>query len=116
MKVNIVSAIIALVTSTLIAFGLYSFCRYADMQWLVTIFGGISIFLTLGTTIAVSFTQPRTSVNAKVVSGISALLLLISNIVFCCLTAFSMPLYVIINGLLILLWFILTYAFARTKQ
>lgn len=115
-KVHVIPALIALVISALVAFGFYSFCRCADMQWWVSIGGGVSLFLTLGTALAVSFATSRTSMNAKVVSGIGALLLLISNGVFCSLTSFALAWYIIINGLLLLLWVILLYAIAKAAQ
>lgn len=116
MKVHSIPALIALAISALVAFGFYSFCRCADMQWWVAIGGGVGLFLTLGTALAVSFTTSRTSTNAKVVSGIGAVLLLISNGVFCCLTSFSLAWYIILNGLLLLLWVILLYAIVKAAQ
>lgn len=116
MKIRIIPAVIATAISALIAYGFYSFCQYVDLQLLVTIFGGISIFLTLATSMAVSVTNSRISANVKVVSGICTLLLLISNIVFCCITTFPMPLYIIVNGLLLLAWIVGVYTIVKAKQ
>ncbi len=116
MKVRIIPAVIALAISALVAFGYYSFCRCADMQWWVAIVGGVSLFLTFGTALAVSFATSRTTTNAKVVSGVGAFVLLLLNVVFCCFTCFSLAWYIILNGLLLLLWVILLYAIVRAAQ
>lgn len=116
MKLSFIPSIIAFAASALIAFGLYSWCHCENMQLLITIFGGISLLLTVGATFALSTQNSRSTVNIKVASGIFALLLLISNAIFCVLTAFSMASYVIINGVLLLAWFIIMYAIAKAYQ
>lgn len=116
MKLNIVPSIIAFAISALIAYGLYSWCRDADMQMLLSIFGGISLLLTLGGMLAISFEDSRTTVNVRVLSGVFAFLVILSNAIFCCISSFSTPLYVIINGLLLLTWFISAYGVARAYK
>ena len=116
MKLNIVPSIIALAISALIAYGLYSWCRNADMQILLSIFGGVSMLLTFGSMLAISFKDSRTTVNVRVLSGVFAFLVILSNAIFCCISSFSTPLYVIINGLLLLTWFISAYGVARANK
>ncbi len=114
MKIQVFPCIIAVVASILIAFGLYSWCRCEDMRLLVTILGGISLLLTGGATLAISMPQKRTTINVKVASGLFTLLLVISNVVFCAVTTFSIILYVFINGLLLLVWLMSLYAITKT--
>lgn len=113
MKLNLIPCIIAFAASALVAFGLYSWCRAEEMNLLIAIVGGISMVLTFGTMIGVSFDYGRTSVNIKVVSGIAAGLVLISNIIFCCLTTFSYAAYIITNGILLLTWLMIVYGIAK---
>lgn len=116
MKLNIVPSIIALAISALIAYGLYSWCRNADMQILLSIFGGVSMLLTFGSMLAISFEDSRTTVNVRVLSGVFAFLVILSNAIFCCISSFSTPLYVIINGLLMLIWFLSAYGVTRANK
>lgn len=116
MKLNIVPSIIALAISALIAYGLYSWCRNADMQILLSIFGGVSMLLTFGSMLAISFEDSRTTVNVRVLSGVFALLIVLSNAIFCRISSFSTPLYVIINGMLMLIWFLSAYGVTRANK
>ena len=116
MKLQLVPSILVLAVSALIAFGFYSWCQQESMNLLVGIFGGISLCLTFGATFAVSMERTRTTVNTRVLSGVFALLVLISNIVFCCVPAFSPILYVIVNGSILILWLSLYYAISRAMK
>lgn len=109
MKLNVIPCVIAVLASALVAFGLYNWCRFVDMNLLIAIFGGISMVLTFGTMIGVSFAHGRTSVNIKMLSGITSGLILISNVIFCCLNSFSYAVYIITNGLLLLIWLLAVY-------
>lgn len=109
MKLSVVPSIIAFAISSLIAYGLYNWCQDADMKLLLSIFGGCSMLLTFWGTLAISFEESRTTVNIRVLSGVFALLMVVSNAVFCCVSSFTAPLYIIINGILILVWLISVY-------
>lgn len=109
MKVNLVNSIIAVALTALVVFGFYSWCYYGELKLLLTIFSSISILLTLGTTIAVSMSRKRSGVNIKIVSSIFLLFFLVSNAIFCGLTEFTVSVYVITNGVILLVWFMLCY-------
>lgn len=57
----------------------------------------------------------RTSANTAVLGGVFFFILLLSHLIFA-FTAFHIPAYVIINGILILLFILVVYAVAKTKQ
>lgn len=97
----------------LISYGLFSWCHNAELKTFVAIFGGISIFVTLWGVLGFTIDDKRRSVNIKIFSAVFAFLMLVSNIVFCCLESFSQPTYIIINALLLLLWLLLVYSFFR---
>ena len=115
MKINIVPSIIAAAISALLAYGLFSFCHTEDGKILLTIGGFISLFLTLAVGIGVRFPEGRTSTNTAVLGFVFFFLLLASNIIFTFVN-FSSPTYIIINGLLTLIFIGVTYAVAKAKQ
>ena len=102
MKVNFVQTIIAIAVSLLIAYGLYSF---HDSENKILLSSGSFVFLmvTLIFAIGTSFELPRTTTNVRVVSGIFFAIALISNLIFTFIN-FSIPSYVIINGILLLVF------------
>ncbi len=116
MKLNFIPCIIAIAICALIVFGMYTWCRMEEMRLLVTIVSGVCLLLTFGTSLGVSFPSSGTSVNIKVTSGVFAGVVLITNIVFCCLSNFSQPLYIILNGFLLLAWLLVVYGIARANK
>ena len=111
MKIKVIPLIIVLGISAIIAYGLFSFCKN-DNALLLAIIGGIMLFVTLAATFGVSFEPHRTSVNIKVTSIVFFLLALISNVIFA-FVHFSVPLYVIVNGIILLLWLLIVYGINR---
>ena len=116
MKIKVIPTILSLAISGLIAYGLYSWCQFTDYKTLVSVFGGISMLITLWGTIGFSMKDKRQGVNLKISSAVFALLLLISNIVFCSLKSFSQPLYIIVNAALLLIWLVIVYAVSQSAN
>lgn len=116
MKLNIIPCIIAFAVSALLAFGFYSWCRDVDMRLLVTIVGGIGLLLTIGTAVGATFERSRTSINIKVASSTFSGIFLIENIVFCRAGGFSLSLYIILNGLLLLAWLSVVYGIYKASK
>lgn len=114
MKINFVQTIIAIALSLLIAYGLYSF---HDSENKILLSAGSFVFLatTLILTIGTSFQLPRTTTNVRVVSGIFFAVALISNLIFT-FVAFSVPSYVITNGILLLVFILIAYSIYKAKQ
>lgn len=114
MKINFVQTIIAIALSLLIAYGLYSF---HDSENKILLSAGSFVFLatTLILTIGTSFQLPRTTTNVRVVSGIFFAVALISNLIFT-FVAFSVPSYVITNGILLLVFILIAYSINKAKQ
>lgn len=115
MKVNALYSVIAVAISALIAYGFYSFCR-SENEWLMAIgsflFIGFPLFLAMG----VSSPAKRSSVNMKVLAVVLFLLVLALNILFACLPHFSIPLYIITNGIAALVFFLIYHSIYSTKQ
>ncbi len=114
MKINFVQTIIAIAVSLLIAYGLYSF---HDSENRLLLSAGSFVFLatTLVLSIGTSFQLPRTTTNIRVVSGIFFAVALISNLIFT-FVAFSVPSYVITNGILLLVFILIVYSINKAKQ
>lgn len=115
MKVYALYSVIAAAISALLAYGIYSFCR-GENELLMAIgsflFIGFPLFLAMG----VSSPAERSSANMKVLAVTFFLLALAINIVFACLSHFSIPLYIIINGITILVFFLIYHSIYSTKQ
>lgn len=114
MKINFVQTIIAIAVSLLIAYGLYSF---HDSENKILLSTGSFLFLAtaLVMTIGASFAPPRTTTNIRVVSGIFFTIALISNLIFTFIN-FSVPSYIIINGILLLVFTLIVYSINKAKQ
>ncbi len=113
-KLNIIPCIIVLAVCALLSYGIYNWCRCESMSLLVAILGGVSIALPLGFTTSISAQDPRKTINIRVASGTFVTLLLLSNIIFCCLTEFSQVTYIIVNGLLMLIWTFVIYGILKS--
>jgi hypothetical protein len=114
MKINFVQSIIAIAISSLIAYGFYSFHQGTNS---ILLSAGSFVFLTstLLFAIGASFELPRTTMNVKVVSGIFFLMGLISNLIFTFIV-FSPPLYIISNGILLLVFILISYLIIKAQQ
>lgn len=114
MKINLVQTIIAIAVSALIAYGLYSF-HESENKILLSLGSFVFLATTLVLSIGTSFQLPRTTTNVRVVSGIFFAVALISNLIFTFI-AFSVPSYVITNGILLLGFILIVYSINKAKQ
>lgn len=114
MKIKAIPLVIVLGISAIITYGLYSFCTSGNAI-LLAVFGGLMSLATLATAFGVTFRHQGKSVNIKVVSLVFFVLALISNIVFA-RCAFKIPTYIIVNGLLILIWLLVVYGISKAKN
>lgn len=115
MKMNTLYSIIAVAIAALLAYGIYSLCR-SENEWLMAIGSflliGFPLFLAMG----VSSPVKRSIANMKVLAVVFFLLTLVVNILFACLSHFSIPLYIILNGITILVFFLIYHSIYSTKQ
>jgi len=114
MKINFVQTIIAIAVSLLIAYGLYSF-HSSENKILLSAGGFVFLTTTLVLAIGTNFEYPRTTTNIRVVSVIFFAIALISNLIFTFIS-FSVPSYIVTNGLLLLLFILITNSINRAKQ
>lgn len=114
MKLNPITTIIAMAISAIIAYCLYSWCK-SDNQILLSIGGFLSLFVTFMFTIGVSFEQNRTTTNIRFLSGVFFAFAFISNMIFAFLQ-FSVPAYVLVNGILLLIWLLVVYGIKKANM
>ena len=115
MKVNIVNSLVAAAFAALIAYGCYALCDYKEVQLLVTIAAFVQ-FLVLGLgTLAVSLPEGRSTVMFRILSGVFFGIAVISNLTFACFN-FNVPLYIILNGVVLLIYILSALGIARAKQ
>ncbi len=114
MKINLVKTVIAIAISLLIAFGFFSFYK-GENKFLLSSGSFIFLMLTLIMAVGIKFELSRTNTNLKVVSGIFFVIALISNIAFS-FSKFSVPIYIIVNGILLLVFVFIAYSIFKAKQ
>lgn len=114
MKTDFTKTILAIAISALIAYGLYSF-HESDNKMLLSIGSFIFLSATLILSIGTSFELQRSNINVKVISGIFFAIALISNLIFAFI-GFSVPSYVLTNGILLLVFVLIAYSILKAKQ
>jgi hypothetical protein len=114
MKINFVQTIIAVALSLLISYGLFSF-HANENKVLLSIGSFVFLSVTLSMTIGATFEFPRTTTNVRVISGIFFGIALLSNLIFTFLN-FLVPTYIVVNGILLLLFILIAYSVNKAKQ
>lgn len=112
MKVNPFLTIISLLLAALVSYALYSYCKSDELRWMITLLGGVSIFLSWAGTIAVSLPDRGKNVNFKVLGGVCATIITTLQIIFT-FSAVTLPTYTLITGVVLLLWLSIAYAIAK---
>lgn len=113
MKINLIKLIIAIFISVLICHRFYS-CAHPDKSLLLTIDSYITLSGTMLGSIGIDFEDRRNGINIRLVSSIFFVIFLILGVIFSCFE-FSNPLYVIINGLLLLIYIHITYSIYKVR-
>lgn len=114
MKFNFIQTFIAIVISLLISYGLYSF-NDGENKLLLTLGSFAFLAITLISIIGVDYKYSRRTTNIRVVSIIFFVIALISNLIFSFLN-FNVPSYIIINGVLFMLFILILYSINKVKQ
>ena len=114
MKLNFIPTIIAIAISILIAYGLCNF-HLGDDKAIISLGSFLFVATTLIMAIAATTEYPRTNTNIKTVSGVFFIVALVSNIIFT-LIPLALPLYVVTNGVLLLVFILIVYLIYKAKQ
>ncbi|MDR2049427.1 MAG: hypothetical protein LBP69_08215 [Treponema sp.] len=115
MKVNVVFLLIALAVSALAGYGFYAANDGELYRPVITIGGGLSLFIPLAGLLALNAGGRGGAVHIKVVSTLFFAVLLIEQAAFSFLALKLAP-YIIITGILLLVYVLIGYALAHTGE
>ncbi|MDR2524842.1 MAG: hypothetical protein LBC83_01395 [Oscillospiraceae bacterium] len=116
MRINPVLLIIALAISGLAGYGFFAWNNGEPYQLLIAIGGGAAVFLPLGGLLALSENGWGTVGNIRALSAIFLVLEIISNIIFCIAKMTAPTAYIIVNGILILVYILISYAVSSSLK
>ena len=114
MKIDFVKSFIAIAISALLAYACYEICKFEQVQWVITIGAFLTIALPALFAMAVTVKAERSSIVLSIFSWVMLLVEIVVNGIFLFFD-FSIPVYIIINGLLLLLY-ILVYNTIYKRQ
>ncbi len=103
MKCDILKTIIAVALAALFAYACYSICDYESVRLLLTIGSFVAIGLPLVMALGFTSEDERGSVLLRVTSWVVSIIQIVSNIVFA-FFEFSTPWYIILNGMILLIF------------
>ena len=115
MKLDVVKSLIAVAFSALLAYACYEICDYEQLQWVITAGTFVSVGMPMMLALGVSSQQERSSVMLKTLSWFFLLIEIVSNAIFVFLD-FSIPVYIIVNGLILLMFLLIYNSIYRTKM
>ena len=115
MKLDVVKSLIAVAISALLAYACYEICDYEHVQWVISAGAFVSIGIPMLLALGVSSQQERSSVMLKTLSWVFLLIEMVSNGVFVFFD-FSVPVYIIVNGLILLTFLLIYNSIYSTKM
>jgi hypothetical protein len=112
MKVSVVPAVLSVILTAALTFGVYSASSADQNVVLLTIGSALTFLLTLGACVAVSLPDGRHSVNLKVFSG---LMFVLALIVAFCFAGYGVNVaaYVIIQAILLVVHLLVVWKFVN---
>jgi hypothetical protein len=116
MKINPIMLLITFAISALTAYGFYAWNSEEPYRLLLSTGGGFSIFIPLAGLLAVSGGGRGTVGNIRALSAVFLVLKIISNIIFGFVTLSSPALYIIVNGILLLIYLLIAYSISRALK
>ena len=117
MKVNYITLVIAFAIAALMGYALFAMNgAETDIPLANALGGGIVLFITLAGAISVSSTDAKGStVNIRVLSIVFFLVLLVEQLIFS-FVPFKLPPYIIVTGILALIYVLIAYAIGKSMQ
>ncbi len=115
MKFDFFNSLIALSISALLTWGAYSMTDTENLKSLVAVVTFITLGVSSICSIAIKLGEERSSIVNRATSAVFFFLLLIINMAFTFFD-FSKPLYIIINGIVMLIMLIILRAVTNSKM
>lgn len=116
MKINAVLLLIALAISSLAGYGFFAWNIAEPYQTLLAIGGGLTIFLPLCGLFVLSSDGRGTVGNIRALSGVFLVLEIIGNIIFSAVNMSSATTYIIVNGILVLIYILIAYTVSKALK
>jgi hypothetical protein len=116
MKINPVMTLIALAIAALVAYGFYASNNGEQSQWLIAVGSGVTIFITLGGCLAVSGETRGLAGNIRVTSLVFLIIGIVSHIIFSFISGPGTVPYIIVNGIILLLFILIAYSVSRALK
>ena len=115
MKVDLVKSLVAVAFSALLAYACYEICDSERVRWVITIGALLTIGVPSLLALGISATLERSSVMLKTLSWLISLVEIVINGIFVFFD-FCIPVYVIINGLLLITFVLIYNSIYRAKM
>ena len=115
MKIDFVKSLIAIAISALLAYAIYEICNYEQVKWVITIGAFVTIVFPMLFAMGISAKQERGAIMLKALSYVFLTCEIILNGIFV-LFDFSVPLYIIINGIILLIYVLIYYFICKTHM
>jgi hypothetical protein len=108
--------LISLAIAALAAYGFYTWNSGESAQWFITIGSGLMLLVTLGGCLAVSGETRGLAGNIRAASLIFLIAGIVSNCIFSSISEMNIPPYIIVNGIILLLFVLISYAVSRALK
>jgi hypothetical protein len=116
MRINPVLLIITLAISALAGYGFFAWNSGEPYQLLIAAGGGLTVFLPLGGLFALASDGQGAAGNIRALSAVFLVLEITGNIIFSIAKMAAPTAYIIVNGILILIYVLIGYAVSRALK
>lgn len=115
MKIDFLKTLIAIGISGLLAYACYEICDFERVSKVITVGAFITILIPCLLSIGISAKEAKNSVMLKTLSWVVLVVEVASNITFAFFD-FNIPVYIILNGILLLLYILIYNSIYRTHM
>jgi len=116
MKIKVIPTLISVFISALCAYAIYSFAATDTSKLLIAMGAFVCLSITLIGVIGFSLDNSRKAMNIHITSGVFNAIFFIVAIIYACVNDVNIPSYIIINGLLALVWILVVYGISKALQ
>lgn len=115
MKIDVVKGLISIAIGALLAYACYEICNYEALKWVITLGAFITISVPAFMALGISSKQERSAVVLAILSWTILFVEIVANSIFVFFD-FSVPLYVVVNGVMLLLYTCIYYSIYKKKM
>lgn len=115
MKINVFRAILMAVLAALVGYGCYEISDTDPRRIITAVAVGLVTFVTSSAASAVDYLDGRIGVSIKLVSGIFVAIGIVMNVIFA-FFEYNIPLFVICNGVLLVLYLLIAQGLYKSEQ